>query len=148
MRKIYVFKVSDLELCAQASIDLNQRIVDIAQDYAEVVVTVEPKLISDKQRRALFLWFTKSADALNKNNSAWHNEAGRKGKWSKDRFHVMFKRFIKHYKDINSTKDQGTKGMNECMEAITAHIATEYNCTLPPFPSLENMSMAEWLKSN
>ena len=137
----YEFLANDKAHNHKAGLELWASIQSAIADYPAATVRVLPKTITDKQRRAMWLWFTQCAGALNEQYVPFYSEFGKKGMWNKDRFHAMFKRFIEHYKGLKSTKDQGTQGMNECMEAITAHIATDHGASLPPFPSLEQMSI-------
>ena len=123
-------------------------LVDMLDD-GNIIIEARVESITDKQFRALHVWFGFAANELNNGGiPRIKSLSGKHGKWCKETFKQdIYKPFIKSFKGMNSTKDQGKKTPTECLEALTAHIATEYNCTLPPFPSIESMSMAALLKT-
>lgn len=120
------------------------------EKYGKCRYSVEHKGedITSKQFAALHLWFRMCEHELNRcNKPCFRPLSGKPSKWREGDFKAgVFKPFIKLYKGIKSTKDMSTKDPSEMLEALTGHIATEHNVVLPPYPSLESMSMKDLLK--
>ena len=126
---------------------MQKQIYDACQEGG-AVVTVKIDTIKTKQFRALHLWFDQCDAIMISIKQPYHKGmSGKKRNWRKDDFkHGVFKPFLREYKGLDSTKKQGTNTLNECFHAISGHIVTEYGVTLPPFPSVESLSMAALLR--
>ncbi|MFW0776368.1 MAG: hypothetical protein ACN2B6_01430 [Rickettsiales bacterium] len=139
----YVFKsLNTTQLTA-----LQKEIHDACQEGG-AIVTVAQETITDKQRRSLHKWFEMCANELNKSNN-WrrHPLTGVECPWCKDTFKAdVYKPFIKKFKGMKSTNDQGRKTPTECLEALTSYFIESWNVVLPEWPSIENMSMADLLR--
>ena len=115
---------------------------------SNVVVKYAPETISDKAFRAMHLWFRQCEKQLNSNGIRQHaGLSGKETSWQDGDFkQAVYKRFLRYYLGKSSTKDQTNNDLSECLTALTAHVAQEYGCTLPMFPSLENMSIKAMLR--
>ena len=80
---------------------------------------------------------------MNKHKKPYHGAlSGKPRRWQEGDFKQgVYKPFLRIFKKKLSTKDQGPNDVNECLEALTAHIHQEENVVLPMFPSIENMSI-------
>jgi hypothetical protein len=110
-------------------------------------IEVKQKLVTDKQFRALHLWFRQCETELNAKNIPYYRPlSGKPSRWREGDFKAgVFKPFIKHYKGMHSTKELNTKDPSEFLEALTAHIAGEHGVLLPQFPSLESLRINSML---
>lgn len=137
-----IFKKPENEL------ELQQSLRDIEKLLMKSDIEVKSKEITDKQFRALHMWFRQCERELNDNAIPYYRAlSGKPSMWREGDFKAgVFKPFIKTYKGMRSTKDLSTKDPSEMLEALTGHIATEYAVTLPEFPSLESMSVKDLLK--
>ena len=112
------------------------------------MVTVKIDTIKSKQFRALHLWFRQCEETLNAGNVAFYGGlSGKPRRWQDGDFKAgIYKPFLRHYKGLKSTTEQGGNTVNECLEALTSHISTDHGVTLPPFPSVESLSIAALLR--
>lgn len=112
-----------------------------------VRVKVEKITLSPKEFRAMHLWFRQCEKELNAHGSFRYSElSGKKTPWQEGDFKHAFKKFIKAYAGLDSTKEQSHNILDEAVKALTAHIIEIENVTLPDFPSLELMSVNHMLK--
>ena len=127
--------------------EVQKQIYEACQEGG-AVVTVKIDTIKTKQFRALHLWFRQCEYALNAGNVAFYGGlSGKPRRWQDGDFKAgIYKPFLRHHKGLDSTTKQGSNTVNECLEALTSHIATEYGVTLPPFPSVESLSIAALLR--
>ena len=138
---------------SQSDQDVYSRLNDMAdhilklKDEGSVKIDISLITITDKQFRALHLWFRKCDHLFIKEGIVYYGALSRSPrKWREGDFKAgVYKPFLFHYKGITSTKDQGTKTPDECLQALSGHIATEKGITLPEWPSLDNMSFSKLL---
>ena len=125
--------------------ELNRMMAEISKCLEEgaAIVSVKQETATDKQLRAMHLWCRQCEQALNK-QYVYKKGAltGKDCKWADGDFKsCVYKPFIRHYKGMGSTKDQGKKTVSEVVEALTAHILQEHGGVLPEFPCEMVLSM-------
>ena len=129
--QIIIESKDELSPAHNKMLDIAQAVFDLIEE-GKVKVDISLITITDKQFRALHLWFRRCEKALNEANIPCYGRLSAKpGRWYEGDFKGgVYIPFLRAYKGICSTKDQGTKTPDECLKALSGHIASEYGATL------------------